>query len=57
MIYCTYLHIGVRVRFRKEKYFITEGDGPVELCLEKLGDVTNAVIVQVSSSDGSARCT
>lgn len=42
------------MRFKKTKYFITEGDGPVELCLEKLGIVNNAVTVQVSTSDGSA---
>lgn len=47
-------YVGVRVRFKKEKYFVTEGDSPVELCLEKLGIATNAVIVEVSSSDGSA---
>ena len=46
--------IGVFVRFKKVKYFITEGDSPLELCLEKLGTVTDAVTVEVSSSDISA---
>ena len=43
--------VGVRVAFKRVKYFVTEGDGPVELCLEKLGDVSNAVTVAVSSSN------
>ena len=42
------------MRFKKVKYFITEGDSPLELCLEKLGTVNSAVTVGVSSSDGSA---
>lgn len=42
------------MRFKKVKYFITEGDSPLELCLEKLGTVNSAVTVEVSSSDGSA---
>lgn len=52
--YQNYCIVGVRVRFKKTKYFITEGDGPLELCLEKLGTTNDAVTVAVSSSDGSA---
>ena len=54
MTYIIALFVGVRVRFKKVKYFITEGDGPVEMCLEKLGTTSGAVIVEVSSSDISA---
>lgn len=42
------------MRFKKIKYFITEGDSPLELCLEKLGTVNDAVTVAVTSSDGTA---
>jgi len=48
------IYVGVRVAFKKIKYFVTEGDEPVELCLEKVGQVSNAVTVAVSSSDDRA---
>ena len=36
------------------KYFVTEGDEPAELCLEKMGDVSSAVTVAVSSRNDRA---
>ena len=46
--------VGVLVSFKRVKYFVTEGDEPVELCLEKMGDVSSAVTVAVSSSNDRA---
>ena len=46
--------VGVLVSFKRVKYFVTEGDEPAELCLEKLGVASSAVIVAVSSSNDSA---
>ena len=48
------IFVGVLVSFKRVKYFVTEGDEPAELCLEKLGDVSSAVTVAVSSRNDRA---